>query len=508
MYPQKKLKSDTNHMKKYVYIPTGNQVWLDVAIDMYERGIAEPALWLGDDLHYLKAEKYFGKAVLSRLDFIFYPERLKNINYKGENANFFLSENYMRAKDRCLKMMDRLDLYGAFNRLDREIIFNKLSMWVLKKMEESQPDALVFSEAPHSHTYYLIYEVCMYLNLKIVKFNTWLPVPLVFMQDVRTGERYRKKGFDSNLSKMMREDISNYVHSLSRRKCKNTYELPAMKIQRLEVKWKNKVINSIRSGLLAWIKEYWFQTRMYFNKNYYPINPYKIGIFGRSKIKKWRVNNLLKEFKKNSQTVDLNGKYVYFALHYEPERTTNPDGGKFHDQAIALATLREFVPEHIDIFVKEHPTHFYRAEKGVRGRSPLLYDYISNIEGVKLTPRDQNSLELIENSIFVATITGSAAFESAIMGKQSLVFGDTWFKGCPNVTLWDGNLTFNEIVEKEVSSPDDIVDFLLNEEELYSVPGCQNISAQKKFRNYLNENFSKVEFKGISHLLENFFCTL
>jgi len=93
-------------------------------------------------------------------------------------------------------------------------------------------------------------------------------------------------------------------------------------------------------------------------------------------------------------------------------------------------------------------------------------------------------LELIKNSIFVTTITGSVAFESAIMGKQSLIFGDTWFNGCPNVTLWRADLTFEDIAGKEISSPDEIIDFLLSEEDLYAVPGCQNISAQKKFCNY------------------------
>jgi len=364
-------------MKKYCYIPTGNQVWLDAAIDLYDRGIAEPVLWLGDDRHYQKARDFFGEAVLSKQDLIFYPERIKSIDYKGENADFFLSENYLRAKDRCLKMMDRLDLYGTFNRLDREIIFNKLSMWVLKKIDKSQPDALVFSEAPHSHTYYLIYEVCLYLNLEIIKFNSWLPVPLIFLQDVRTDERQKKGEFTSNLSKTMKEGISNYVYSLSSQKNTDAYELPAMKIQRLELKWKSMVVNFIQSGLLALIRECWFQTRMYFSQDYYPINPYKIGMFGRSKNKKWRKKNLLKEFNKNCETIDLNSKYIYCALHFEPERTTNPDGGEFHDQAIVIAKLRELVPDDIDIFVKEHPTHFFRAERGSRGRSPLLYDFIA-----------------------------------------------------------------------------------------------------------------------------------
>jgi hypothetical protein len=130
-------------MKKYIYIPTGNEVWLDVAIELYKKNIADPVLWLGDDRHYLKAKEVFGEAVISKQDFIFYPERIKNIDYKGENSNFFISLNYLRAKDRCLKMMDRLDLYGTFNRLDREIIFNKLTIWILKRIDQSKPDACI-----------------------------------------------------------------------------------------------------------------------------------------------------------------------------------------------------------------------------------------------------------------------------------------------------------------------------------------------------------------------------
>ena len=47
-------------MKKYIYIPTGNEVWLDVAIELYKKNIADPVLWLGDDRHYLKAKEVFG----------------------------------------------------------------------------------------------------------------------------------------------------------------------------------------------------------------------------------------------------------------------------------------------------------------------------------------------------------------------------------------------------------------------------------------------------------------
>ena len=107
---------------------TGNKVWFDAASDLYEKEIAKPVLWLGDDRHYLKAREVFGEDVVRMLDFVHYQQNIKNISYSGENIGFFTSENYLRAKDRCLKMMDRLDLYGVFGRIDREVIFNKLSI--------------------------------------------------------------------------------------------------------------------------------------------------------------------------------------------------------------------------------------------------------------------------------------------------------------------------------------------------------------------------------------------
>jgi len=496
-------------MKKYFFIPTGNQVWIDVAIDLYKRGVAEPVLWIGDDIHYAKARNFFGQAVVSRQEFIFYPERIRDIDYNGEYVDFFLSDNYLRAKDRCLKMMDRLDMYGTFGRLDREVIFNKLSMWALMKINANKPDAIVFAETPHSHTYYLLYEIFLYLDLEVVKFNSWPTIPLLFLQDMKTGDRYKKEiKIDSEVSKIIDKDILSYINYLRNKKDGHEYELSYMKTQRQKTKLRSKAFNFLTSGLSALIKEYWFQTRMYFSPFYYPINPYKLGIFGRHKIKNLRKKSLLRSLKVSQDFVNLQCKYIYFSLHFEPERTTNPDGGVFHDQLLAITRLRSLVPKDIKIIVKEHPSQFYMPERGTRGRSPLFYECLKNISGVELAAINMDSIDLIKNSIFTATITGSTAFESSILGKQALVFGDAWFNGCPNITLWDKDISFDKITGNKVAAPEEIIAYLTKEKKLYAVPGCLNPTYQKRVAKYLSDEFSKSEFKGVSHLLEIFFHKL
>ena len=112
-------------------------------------------------------------------------------------------------------------------------------------------------------------------------------------------------------------------------------------------------------------------------------------------------------------------------MSFEPERTTCPDGNEFpSDQIITLIVIRNFLPPEYKIYVKEHPSQFYLAEKGSRGRSPLFYEAIKNIKDVFLLDEEIDSLELIRKAEFTASVSGSGAFESAIMGKKSLVFGD------------------------------------------------------------------------------------
>ena len=67
---------------------------------------------------------------------------------------------------------------------------------------------------------------------------------------------------------------------------------------------------------------------------------------------------------------------LYFALMHEPERTTNPDGGDFHEQLLAILKIRDITPKDIDIYVKEHPSQFYLEERGAKGRSPLFYNLL------------------------------------------------------------------------------------------------------------------------------------
>ncbi len=131
--------------------------------------------------------------------------------------------------------------------------------------------------------------------------------------------------------------------------------------------------------------------------------------------------------KKNSFFTDQTGSesFVYFPLHLQPEMTTDVLGGKYADQILAIEKLREIVPNEIQIYVKENP-----KQTGLL-RSESFFRRLEQIDNLKFISPDVPSFELTQNSIAVATITGTAGWEALRMGKPVFVFGDSFWKSLP-----------------------------------------------------------------------------
>ena len=494
-------------MKKYCFLMTGTSNWLSVAKELRQKNIAEPVLWLGDDKHTEEAKKYFGpETVLRMLDFVHYQQRIPQFEYDGEHSKFFFSDNYLRAKDRCLKMMDRLDLYGTFSRIDREAVFNKLTKWFLKRLSETSPEFLIMVEAPHSHPQYLLYEIALFLKLRTYKFNSWMIAPVLYLQDMDSGTRIKKNfEIDKNITDLLEKDTLTFIEEVIKSRDIDDYEVDYMKKQRLSNTLLRKILNFNISSLKDLIKTFIFEWRFLLRDEYHKVNPFRYGIYLRSKVMRLKKKNLIKSFSLHADEIDTSKKFVYFPLHFEPERTTNPDGDLFHDQLIAIIALRNILPDDIEIVVKEHPSQFYISDRGSRGRSPLFYDNLKNIKNLTLASLEINTLSLIKSSIFVSSISGSVCLEAAILGKKSIMFGDSWFLGCPNTIQWSKELSFKEINDFKTVGPDRIIEFLKIQQKLHCVPGFHNPSSYNRFTTYHSQTFFQESETAISLLLTQLF---
>ena len=138
-------------------------------------------------------------------------------------------------------------------------------------------------------------------------------------------------------------------------------------------------------------------------------------------------------------------RFVYFALHMQPEATTSPMGGVFVDQYYVVLMIARALPEGVRVVVKEHP------KQKLWQRSPDFYKILHAEPNVDFVSLKQNSFELIKQSIAVATITGTVGWEALFLKKPVILFGHIFYKNLPGVINVNDTLSLKSAIEQILS---------------------------------------------------------
>lgn len=134
-----------------------------------------------------------------------------------------------------------------------------------------------------------------------------------------------------------------------------------------------------------------------------------------------RKNKLMKENKYFSNPVD-NEKYVYMPLHLIPESSTFVKAPYYIDEYNIIEAVSKALPIGWRLYVKEH-----QAMVGERGED--FYKRVNKLPNVRMVQINyyQDPKPWIDKCQAVVTITGTSAYEAALMGKHAIVFGDIPF---------------------------------------------------------------------------------
>ncbi len=182
------------------------------------------------------------------------------------------------------------------------------------------------------------------------------------------------------------------------------------------------------------------------------------------------------------------GKFVYFALHLQPELTTVSWGGVFVDQILAIEHLRSLLPDDWSIVVKENPWQTFHS------RGPLFFVRLGKIPGVFYVGKKTDTFELIQKAEFVSTVTGTVGTEALRFGKRVLIFGSAPYREFPGVIRYADHLTLDDILS---------VKFSHEEIELAHAKLKSNMVDAAIFpENALVENFSAEEnFQNLAEII-------
>lgn len=149
----------------------------------------------------------------------------------------------------------------------------------------------------------------------------------------------------------------------------------------------------------------------------------------------------------------LNSKYILFALHFQPERSTLPEGRIFDNQILALKILSNNLPNDYKIYVKEHPRQFdlYPQLKNLHYRNKSFYKEIKKLKNIEFINTFTNLNKIMEGATFTASIAGSIGMESIKKNIPCVVFSNTWYQDHPLAHLVINSSDLHNFLNKHIN---------------------------------------------------------
>lgn len=466
----------------YIYLPSGRDVWLDVSNKLLVKGLT-PKIWLGDVGLTNKAIKvndykscYFYN--YHDINLGVFPEGLDLENKSVIPVDIISSREFLKLKDQVYKTMDRQDNIRVFARLEREALFYLLFCHFFSKIKECDIKFLFASEAPHTAASLILYGICKILNIPTFHCNASGIAPMFVIANDLYGSFVELAKNDEANTKILKKKLSSYIKQTNSAPVEPSY----MKNQKDFDRSNKSDFSSIALDILKKIKSRYSKesNRYMVNKPLY-LDDNRVSLIESVYVKRLR-RKLLNSYLDIVSDVKFDTDYVFFPLHYEPERTSNPDGGDYYLVYDAIAALRSFVPQNIPIYVKEHYSQFTNMLYGYRGKSPYLYRAIRELPNVYFLDYKLNTENLIRNSIFTASQTGTACLEAACMGTKAVLMGDVWFSHFPNIFRFSDIDDFEKLSEEKVECIDEIFEFSNYWVDKFMISGCINPSNERYFQ--------------------------
>ncbi|MCU4177466.1 hypothetical protein [Carboxylicivirga sp. N1Y90] len=163
--------------------------------------------------------------------------------------------------------------------------------------------------------------------------------------------------------------------------------------------------------------------------------------------------------------------FVFYPLHKQPEASIDVIGMYYENQLTNLLNISRFIPEDFYLVVKEHPNAV-----GDRGYS--FYRALLKRKNIILVSPSSDSHYFIKKAHSIFTVSGTPAYEAALMGKISFTFGECFFnklKNCHKISIEDFRIHANY---------HGLIDFK------------QKLNAQKMNKDEFSEYINKHSFVG------------
>lgn len=281
----------------------------------------------------------------------------------------------------------RFDFHGNFKALT---YFSDVVDYALGLAERHFPSVVFCAYTPHTVESWIVVRTLEELGARVIRLMPsplpWISIPVVGLNNKASKKLEKKNGF------IRTKCLEDYLVTLkgSRENALPFYMKENHKSQFYEF------LHKLKGSLLRTLFK--FFERLFIQK---------------------KLNRLASKFKKPQIFA------VYF-LHYQPEMNTLPEADLYCDQFQAIKKISDSLPVGAMLVVKEHPSTF-KEQTDLRWRPANFYDRIISLPNVILCSEKTNVFELIDEALFVSSISGVCLTEALARGKVAVTFNSHRF---------------------------------------------------------------------------------
>lgn len=377
--------------------------------------------------------------------------------------------DFGRFEKTCTVLFRRDNHYGELREIDAEIFLHALLEHFCQLIDTHQPDLVVFPVTPHFVETYALWFCAEVLGVRTLWFQPSSLAPMMLPRE-SFSDFLRVLDFIDGVSS---ESLAIAHQSVTAgiAKLQNLDIQPYIQRQKIATSSARTLRGRLRAtkAIVRWMRTDRFNSRFVVStESAIPLRLEKIlQIF----VPRSLLQALRSKASDYSSALNTEIPYALFALHYEPERTSVPEGGDEMSQLQYLLKARNVLPESVTLRVREHSSQLSPALQGYKGRSPHFYELVVKRLGMELdleTPMK----DLLGSSSVVFTVTGNIALEAALAGVPVVYFGNPWWEGMP------GTYAFSSISRDDIatgklvtSTSEAVVTFLTDRVVSGMIPG-------------------------------------
>lgn len=355
----------------------------------------------------------------------------QKINFFGDYDIDFnnlgpLDEEIVDSMRKCeavfLKMMDRLETLKNYSYRERKGLYLKHLRYWNDLVERKKIDLFISQNVPHETSDFVCYSLCKIKKIPtLMLFQTHIPDTCFICDDWENSDY----GLPKEYKKLKEQFSTKKIDEIKLAKRFDDYYKMQTSLDGYTAPFYMDKKSLVKEG----VQKAFSISRKLKND---PAVYFREGkIIARALWRRLpnflRTCSAMSYYEKNCIKFDPKKKYIFVALHLQPEMSTSPRADVYVEQLLIVQLISACLPKGIEIFVKEHPNQ----KASVRTKS--YYKSMLDLPNAKLISRKIGSQDLINNCLAVATCVGLAGFEGLFKTKPLLMFGHDFLQYSPGV---------------------------------------------------------------------------